>query len=265
MDEDLIRRLDAERGAPGGTLPQLDPAEAETAAAWARQDRALARLYAPIAAEGVPDRFAAIIGRAAASEPGRHGIPSPAQVTTATPANQTFPPRRAAAAAAILALGIVLGFGAARIGTPQAVATGTTLADAALLAHSTYAPEVRHPVEVAASDSDHMTAWLSKRLGRGLVIPDFGAEGFHLVGGRVLPDMNGPAAAMMYEDATGARVTVYISNDPGQSETALRLASGHGSEGFWWVDHGLGCAVVGDAPRDVLKTMAGKAYQAIAG
>lgn len=258
-DEDLIRRLDAAGSDTGAGSPPLDSADAATAAEWARQDRALRRLYAPVAAEGLPDRFAAILGRAVLGDTsGRGGA--------AQPASRSFPPRRAAAAAAaILALGIALGFGAARLDLPGTAAAGPTLADAALLAHSTYAPEVRHPVEVAASDSAHMTAWLSKRLGRAVAPPDFADEGFRLIGGRVLPDANGPAAAMMYEDATGARVTVYIAPAPGQRETALRLASGHGSEGFWWADHGYGCAVVGEAPREELKAMAGKAYATIAG
>jgi anti-sigma factor RsiW len=255
-DEDLIRRLDA---ALDGAAPELSSAEAATAAEWARQDLALRRLYGPVAAEGVPDRLAAIIGRAAA-----HGGGQAAGAAR----QRTLRPRRAgalAAAAAILAVGAALGYGAAHLRDRGREAGRPTLADAALLAHSTYAPEVVHPVEVGAGEAAHMTAWLSKRLGRGVVAPDFAAEGFRLIGGRVLPDANGPAAAMMYEDATGARVTIYIAPAPGQVETALRLASGHGTEGFWWADRGYGCAVVGEAPREVLKAMAGKAYQAIAG
>ena len=45
---------------------------------------------------------------------------------------------------------------------------GISLRRAAAVAHVAYAPEVRHPVEVAASDQAHLVAWLSKRLGTKL-------------------------------------------------------------------------------------------------
>ena len=46
------------------------------------------------------------------------------------------------------------------------------LRSAALVAYAVYAPEVRHPVEVAATQQEHLVQWLSKRLGRPLKVPD---------------------------------------------------------------------------------------------
>ena len=45
--------------------------------------------------------------------------------------------------------------------------------------------------------------WLSKRLGRPLVVPDLAAVGFRLMGGRLLPAEDGPAAQFMYETGKG--------------------------------------------------------------
>ncbi|MFZ5709359.1 MAG: anti-sigma factor family protein, partial [Pseudomonadota bacterium] len=169
--------------------------------------------------------------------------------------------RPLAAAAAFVAVGSALGFGAARLGSPPA--GGLDFAQAALLAHRTFAPEVTHPVEMSAADPERLAAWLGRRVGRPLTLPDFSPEGFRLVGGRILPDPDGPAAALMYEDSQGRRVTLYLAPEPGVRETALRLVEGGGTQGWWWVEDGFGCAVVGDAPRDVLKVMAARAYEAL--
>ena len=55
----------------------------------------------------------------------------------------------------------------------------------ALASHVVFAPEVRHAVEVPASEEAHLIAWLSKRLGAPLQVPDLGAQGFRLIGGRL--------------------------------------------------------------------------------
>jgi anti-sigma factor RsiW len=47
------------------------------------------------------------------------------------------------------------------------------------------APAVRHPVEVAAAQQEHLGQWLSKHLGRPLKAPDFSTQGYELVGERL--------------------------------------------------------------------------------
>ncbi len=54
-------------------------------------------------------------------------------------------------------------------------------------------PEVRHPVEVTAAQQDHLVQWLSKRVGRPLKVPVLAAEGYELVGGRLLSGDGGAA------------------------------------------------------------------------
>jgi anti-sigma factor RsiW len=272
-DEDLIRRLDAERGGAPLSAGPVAPAETATRGEWTKQDAALRLLYGPVLHEDVPDGFAALIegarreevaAKAAAAAPERADALSAQAAQARMAAQPTLGWRLGlAAAVALLALGTAFGLGVARLTGPSA--QGLSLAQSALMAHRTFAPEVVHPVEVAASDAQHLSAWMTKRVGLRLVPPDFTADGFRLIGGRVLPDMNGTAAAMMYEDGNGRRVTVFVAPEPGQVETALRFAEGEGSKGFWWIDGGFGCAVVGDAPRDVLKTLAGKAYEALTG
>ena len=46
--------------------------------------------------------------------------------------------------------------------------------------------------------------WLSRRLGRQLTAPDLAAQGFDLIGGRLLPASTGPAAQLMIRIRAGA-------------------------------------------------------------
>ena len=61
------------------------------------------------------------------------------------------------------------------------------IAQEALAAHRIFAAEVRHPVEVDVSQEKHLVEWLSKRLARPLRVPDLSAQGYQLMGGRLLP------------------------------------------------------------------------------
>ena len=81
--------------------------------------------------------------------------------------------------------------------------------DDAIAAHRTFSVETRHPVEVGANEEAHLVQWLSKRLGHRLIVPDLGALGFRLIGGRLLPADSGPAAWFMYEDGKGTRLSCY--------------------------------------------------------
>src|SRR5206468_6297614 len=86
-----------------------------------------------------------------------------------------------------------------------------TLPERAARAYLVYSPEVRHPVEVGAKEQDHLVKWLSKRLGLPLKIPVLASEGFELLGGRLLPGPDGPVAQFMYQDASGRRLTLYVT------------------------------------------------------
>ena len=68
------------------------------------------------------------------------------------------------------------------------------LAADAVDAHKLFVTEVRHPVEVPASQEAHLVQWLSNRLGRKLRVPDLAPLGFRLMGGRLLPGDGAPAA-----------------------------------------------------------------------
>jgi anti-sigma factor RsiW len=174
---------------------------------------------------------------------------------------------RALAAAVILAVGGVGGFAAARLMPQQPGSeTGAQIADRAIAAHVIYAAEKLHVVEVGADQKDHLVGWLSKRVGLRLVAPDLTSEGYSLVGGRLLPAAHRAAAQFMYQDPGGARISLYVTDDPGRADTGFRFMQEDGARAYYWIDGGYGCAIAGAAPEAKLKALARLAYsQLLAG
>ena len=167
------------------------------------------------------------------------------------------------AAAAVLLL--VAGVGAGWLGRDLARTSSADLAGYALSAHRLYAAEARHSVEVTAEDSDHLVAWLSKRLDHPLRIPSLEAAGYRFVGGRLLPSEYGPAAQLMYEDADRRRVTLYLCAAELKDGTEFQTARSGPVTALLWREAGLAWAMVGDIDRDRLMDLAQQVQSELAG
>lgn len=249
-DEDLLDYaagvLTPEGMSAMAALVAQDPAAQATLVEWKRQDAALDALYQPVALEPVPDRLANVIRRAEAEDAMR---PSGRHVGLQW---------LAAATVAALCVGMAGGWFARDLTLPEV--ESRTLAADAMRAYATYVVEVAHPVEVAASDADHLNAWMSKRLGHETRPPDFAAAGFTLMGGRIVPSDHGAAALYMYDNAEGQRITLYIAPLGSSSTTAFQFAEDGTTQSFYWMDRDLSYAVVGTVARDVLRAIALAAY-----
>lgn len=135
--------------------------------------------------------------------------------------------------------------------------TDTGLARRAAVAHAVYSPDVRRPVEIGAEQEDQLVAWLSKRLGSNLKPPKLGGLGYELIGGRLLPGDKGPVAQFMYHDASGKRLTLYVSHETGDTkETAFQFAEIGPIGVFFWIDHGVGYAISAGADKTELTQVA---------
>lgn len=248
----IDERLPSARAEAARAALAADPALATRVAAL-RSDRAdLRAALAPIAAEPVPERL-----RLDRIQPRGDAMSSL---------------RRIAASLALLGIGALGGWQMAERGPSPGAAPMMRLAAEAQLAHAVYSVEVVHPVEVSVRPDDpagdaaqtHLMAWLSKRLGHPLAAPDLRAEGFTLIGGRLLPADQGPAAQLMYEDQSGQRVTLYVAAMDG-SQTAFRFREGaDGTASLVWIEAGLGFALSGPMGRDALWPLAEAAYHALA-
>lgn len=170
-------------------------------------------------------------------------------------------------AAAVFVAGLAVGLAASQLRpaeTPAAVASQPQpIAVRAARAHAVYASEVRHPVEVDAKQQDHLVKWLSKRLGRELKIPVLAAEGFELLGGRLLPGPDGgPVAQFMYQDSAGKRLTLYVSRrNRAEALTAFRFAKDGPVSVFYWIDRDCGYALSGDIDKPALARIATSVYR----
>lgn len=179
------------------------------------------------------------------------------------------PPRRwlqAAMAAGLLLAGGVIGvllgrqWPASEAATPMATATGSGWVQRAAYAHGVYVPEPRHAVEVKAQE-EHLARWLTRRIAVPVKLFDLREYGFELVGGRLLPDGPGKSAQLMYQDAQGTRITVYLRKPDEGTDAAFRYER-QGELGlFYWVESGAGYALVGALPKEQLLALAQSIYR----
>ncbi len=177
-----------------------------------------------------------------------------------------------ARAAAILVTGIAIGLAAPLawrdklpaqpVAATPAAAVPATLAGRAARAHAVYAVEVRHPVEVDATQQEHLVNWLSKRLGTKLKVPVLTAEGFELLGGRLLPGPDGPVAQFMYQEPAGKRLTLYVSaRGRSEEQTAFRYTQEGKVSVFYWIDGNWGYALSGEVDKAALSRVSASVYQ----
>ncbi len=259
-------RLPPERQAEVERYLAGHPAEAARLQAYREQNAALHILFDDVLAAAVPEALQRRPA-AAASGPveGRGGD---------TAAGWRIPPWRRMAAMLAVAAGAGLAGGTAGwtlrgAGTDAAggLAAGGPAPLAALprqaaLAHAVYTPEVKHPVEVGADQQQHLVAWLSKRLGKQLRPPQLGRQGYELVGGRLLPGDSGPVAQFMYSDASGQRLTLYVSSGQhGKRDTGFRFAQEGNVAVFYWIDGSFGYALSAAAGKGELAQIANAVYE----
>jgi anti-sigma factor RsiW len=229
---------------------QSHPDDRARVQAWQADRTALAALFNPVLDEPAPAALRATVWRSQG------------------------PPRwaMAAAAAGLLVAGGVLG--GVGVWQWQAKAQAAQLAQLRLqlapgaaqgwvqraaFAHSIYTNEPRHAVEVGAQE-EHLSRWLTRRIDIPVKLFDLKAQGFDLVGGRLLPDGPGKSAQLMYQDAEKRRVTVYLRKPEQGADTAFRFEQ-QGKLGlFYWVEEGAGYALVGELPRDTLLALAKSIY-----
>jgi len=249
MSESSFTEADLQ-GYVDGRLPERRRAEVEAylaahaeeaarLASYRAQADRLRELYAPILDEAVPQRLA----------------------LTALPRRSRIV--RVAAALAWIAVGAAAGWQLHHVFASRTTATAETpIARTAAIAHVTYSPEVRHPVEVGADQESHLVAWLSKRLGAKVRAPNLESVGYGLVGGRLLPGESGPVAQFMYQCKQGTRVTLYLRTElPDHEETAFRYSDEGNVRVFYWVDRTFGYAVSSaDIAKDALLKVANTAY-----
>ncbi|MBE9603417.1 anti-sigma factor [Acetobacteraceae bacterium H6797] len=238
-------RLEPARRAEVERLIAAEPALRLRLEAWARQRQALRE-----AASALP--------------PG----PTPPSLSTTMLLEQHLARRRqpwrmAAAAAVIFALGAMSGMGGSMMmPSPPRPTEIARLQMEAASAYRVFAVDAR-PMEMDASHPEALRAWLAQKLGHAVTLPDLSAQGYHLLGGRVLAAMYGPAGMLIYEDAMGTRLTVYIQPMRLGREAEMRRVAMGSVSGFAWITGKIGYSVLaGEDDGEELDGIAAKLHAA---
>jgi anti-sigma factor RsiW len=237
-------RVDPEQKATLDAWLAAHPDEAERIEAYRKLGGELRALYDPVLEERVPSRLTRPVG-----------------------ARRRWLPLALAATWLVLgvAIGGVAGWQLHEWRSPASVAMDSPAAMArrAAMAHATYSPEVRHPVEVPADQEQHLVTWLSKRLGTKVRVPRLDEAGMSLVGGRLLPGESGPVAQFMYQTPAGRRITLYVRAETrGQRETAFRYARENNVSVFYWIERDCGYALASaDFSKEELLRIATLVYK----
>ena len=230
---------------------QEHPEDAARVRLWAADRDALRARFSPTLEEAIPERLTQAVWRRSGARRGwAWGWPM-----------------QAAAAVVLFAMGVGLGtLWRGGSSAEPVTAAGRTWTERAAVAHAVYAPEVRHPVEVSVREGDaaqqreqeaHLSRWLTRRLSVPVKLFDLRDQGYELVGGRLLPDATGPSAQLMYQDAMGMRVTVYLRKAGEQDAPATFRFERQGDLSmFYWVEGRCGYALVGTQSRERLLALA---------
>lgn len=253
-DEQLSAWLDGELNSPEQQADKAaveawlheHPEDAARVRLWAADAEALRVRLAPQLDEPVPEALRALVQRRPWAAP-RWAM--------------------AAAAAGLLLTGGLLGGGAVwqfqRKAGPDSLLAARNPAgwvQRAAYAHAVFVPEPRHAVEVKAQE-EHLARWLTRRIDVPVKLFDLREQGFELVGGRLLPDGAGKGAQLMYQDAQGLRVTVYLRKPEVGTPAAFRYERQGDLGLFYWIESGAGYALVGNLPREQLLALAQAIYR----
>jgi anti-sigma factor RsiW len=138
-----------------------------------------------------------------------------------------------------------------------------SFADTAARVHSFYAGGASEPTEFGADAAGKLGPLLDKRLGAPLRLPDLSQKGFSLVGGRLLPAVDGAAAQLLYRDQAGRLVTVFLGPADKTRLTAAQVTERKDLSLYAWLDGRIGVAVVGGLSGDELRGIAEVAQRSL--
>lgn len=218
-----------------------DPQAREKLEAYQDINQALHRLYDPVLEENIPARLLP-----ASSRKHRYLV--------------------AAASLFFFIFGSLFGWQARLnldLADTRSSSTDLNLVQPAVFAHSVYAVEVAHPVEVSARQHKQLDKWLSRRLKTTLTAPDLTRDGYQLIGGRLLPSTEDRMAAQyMYENHNGNRITLYVRRGKWDHEsTAINYSQQKGYSMFYWTEDDMGYALTSALKKDQYQNLAKEVYK----
>ena len=168
--------------------------------------------------------------------------------------------------AAGLALALALGGGAGWFANDLMQPAGlSALAVQATDAHRVFADDMVHPVEFGPAELPGQLGWIGQRVGHEVVVPDLSADGFRLVGARMVATPQGPACLFLYDGAGSQRISILMRSMHGRDlNSPMRPIAGDEAAGFAWSQHGLGVGLVASQASPRLHDLSDKLRAALA-
>ncbi len=241
--DQIMAYIDGQLDTATRAAVEADASAMAEIAALQRQSDAIRTLYAPAGTEPVPARL------------------DPHRLALVAQRRRWASMRQVAVLLVFLGIGIITGWlNRPDPATPQIY--DRLIADA-VSAHAVYVAENRHAVEVPGTDAEHLSTWLSNRLDTSLAMPDLSANGLTFLGGRLLPASaipGGRAAQLMYEDAGGERLTLYITPATGVDGPTLENASFGTDNALYWANTTFTCTIVGSQTPEALQVIAASVF-----
>lgn len=235
---------------------ELDEATAAEVEAWLAVTPSAQRMLAV-------HRETAALLRAAFPESRYAGLGTIPKVTvTGAAANSPRRPRlplSAWAIAASLVLGVI-GYGAGATWPDLFTSERDRMLSEIAEYHAIYSRETVHLVEVPAAQSDHLKAWLGKRVKGTLVIPDFRQAGLTFAGGRLVVLDGEPVAELMYTREHGLPIAFCVLAHAGEPSSVMVERRGPTSLATW-DDGSHAYVVVGEAEPIVIRDLATRARE----
>jgi len=218
--------------------------------AYQAQKQALKALFQPVLNEPLPERLQALATQPVTVDPKKR------------PIFERWSLQRIAAGLLVAVVSGAAGWlGHAQYQGADRQVQVMPLPRQAAVAHVVFSPDVRRPVEVSAAQEDQLVAWLSKRLGTPVRPPKLAAIGYELIGGRLLPGNSGPVAQFMYHDASGQRLTLYVTTENATNrDTGFRFAKEGPVNVFYWIDGQFGYALSAGIDKSELARVATAVY-----
>lgn len=225
---------------------RLDPARRDAVDAHLRRNPAVLRRVEDWTAQSAELRRALRQQDEARRDTLRLALIQRLPAASNTPGRAT--PRRAAAAAIVLALGVG-GLGGWLAHGPERPPTeigrlGVEAATTYRIVNAGGAGPAGNAIPVA--DRAELRATMAERLGRRVPLPDLSAMGYRLVDGRTVAAIYGPAAMLEYRDDEGNRLTVYLQPMAVGEPASMRPVGTETLSGYAWIDGRIGYTVMSE-------------------
>lgn len=212
---------------------------------WTAQNLALQQWLAPVLAEPIPLRIPVAPPLAVRRHGWWRGVAAGVLIAAASAGSSWWLRGAVDGADARIAL--------AQAAAPASSAALPAFVQRAAVAHAVYTPDQRRPVEVGADQEQALVTWLTRRLGTSVRVPDLRAQGYQLVGGRLLPGANGPVAQFMFSGPQQERMTLYLTREAAGRATAFRFGRDDDVNVFYWVDQDFGYALSGGSRAELAR------------